>query len=134
MLRSLLPLDLRGLWPIPLVLLWTKLVVQLILSLWPGVWWAELHSLRVFYLHVMLLGFVTLGLVAAATHVWGCAATRGRLWLYVTVLFVIVSLLPLTPVWPMAWRSSWILDAAAWIALTPVIAAVGMLLRGRMDV
>ena len=130
-LRSLLPFELRGLWPIPLALLGAKLVVQLVLSLWPGVWWAELHSLRVFYLHLMLLGFVTLGLVAAATHIWGRAATRGRLWLYATVLLVIASLLPLTPVWPMAWRGSWILTAAAWIALTPVAAAVWMLLKGR---
>ena len=136
-LRSLLPLSLsspfdpRALWAIPLVLLWAKLVVQLVLSLWPGVWWAELHSLRVFYLHLMLLGFVTLGLVAAATHVWGRTATRGRLWLYAAVLLVIASLLPLTPAWPPAWRGSWTLVAAAWIALTPVAAAAWMLVRGR---
>ena len=54
---------------------WAKLVVQLVLGVWPGVWWAELHSLRVLYLHLMLLGFVTLGLVAAA----GCGRRRA-LW------------------------------------------------------
>ena len=129
--RSLSPSLPRVLWRIPLVLLGAKLVVQLVLGLWPGVWWAELHTLRVLYLHLMLLGFVTLGLVAGATYVWGRAATRGRLWLYVAVLLVIVSLLPMTPAWPPVWHGSWTLIAAAWIALTPVVAAVWMLARSR---
>lgn len=119
----------RALWLLPLFLLVVKLIVQLVVSAWPGVWWAEMHTLRVLYLHLMLLGFVTLGLVAAATTVWGRAATRGGAWMYVAVLLVIVSLLPLTPLWPMALRGAWVGIAPAWIALAPPLAAAGMLAR-----
>ncbi len=77
----------------------------------------------------MLSGFVTLGLVAAATFVWGRAATRGRVWMDAAVLLVIASLAPLTPLWPMAWRETWMGIVAAWIALGPVLAAAGMLAR-----
>lgn len=117
----------RGLWRLPLMLLAVKLIVQLIVSVWPGAWWAEMHTLRVFYLHLMLLGFVTLGLVAAATSVWGRAATRGHLWMSAAVLLVIASLVPMTPIWPMAWRGAWIGIVVAWAALGPVLAAAGML-------
>ncbi len=118
-------------WRIPLLLLGIKLVIQLILGAWPGVWWAEYHTLRVFYLHLLLLGFVTLGLVAAATSVWGEAATRGHRWLYVATLLLLASLIPLTPAWPDAWQGTWTLTTAAWIALLPVAAALGMVMRGR---
>jgi hypothetical protein len=80
-------------------------------------------SFRILYLHLMLLGFVTLGLVAAARAAWGEGATRGRRLLAAAVLVVLGSLLTLTPLWPAAWGGAWVAELVAWCALLPVLAA-----------
>ena len=56
----------RRLWRVALVLLAVKAAGQVGVALWPGGGWAGLPAFRILYLHLMLLGFVTLGLVAAA--------------------------------------------------------------------
>lgn len=117
------------LWRIPLALLAMKAAGQLLVGVVPGAWWTSLHGLRILYLHMMLLGFVTLGLVAGATYIWGAAVTRGRRWLYGAVLVVLVSLVPLTRLWPSAWGGGWTYDLAAWLSVLPVLAALVLFFR-----
>jgi len=90
--------------------------------------WGQQNGLRVLYLHLLLLGFVTLGLVAAAREVWGGEAVPGQRWLVFTVLILLLTLLPLTGLWPEALRGRWALQLAAWVSLGPVIVVTGMLI------
>lgn len=126
-----LPPRRAGWWGIPLVLLAAKALGQLGNSLIPGVWWGGEHGLRILYLHLMLLGFVSLGLVAAARHVWEMDAMPGMRAFYVTVGLLLLSLLPLTSWWPAAWSGPGAFQLAAWMALGPVLAAAWMLARSR---
>jgi len=122
------PTDRRWLWGIPLALLGTKAAGQLVGALWPGVWLGGQHGIRILYLHVMLLGFVSLCLVAGARTVWGRPAAPSAPWLYAAVGAVLLSLLPLTEAWP--WPGwSWY-RLAAWASGLPAAAAAWMLGRG----
>ncbi|MDT8307450.1 MAG: hypothetical protein RRC07_16075, partial [Anaerolineae bacterium] len=92
--------------------------------------------LRVPYLHWLLLGFATLGLVGAAAQRWGRDAVPAQSWLVLGVVVLELTLIPLTRLWPAAWGGIWTLDAAAWATLGPVIAAIAMLTlpkRGRAE-
>ena len=91
--------------------------------------WAQQNSLRIFYLHALLLGFVTLGLVVAARQLWSQAAVPGQRWLVAAVLILLLSLVPLTGLWPAAWSGLWALQVAAVASLGPVLAVTIMLLR-----
>ncbi|GIV57491.1 MAG: hypothetical protein KatS3mg042_0404 [Rhodothermaceae bacterium] len=114
-------------WRVPLGLLGLKAAGQLTLAFGPVGWWAASHGLRILYLHTMLLGFVTLGLVAAARHVWGEDAVPAHRGLYAAVLALLATLLPLSRLWPGAWAGTWAAHGAAWGALLPVAAATAML-------
>lgn len=121
-------------WLIPLAFLALKAAGELTISFPAGATWASSMALRVSYLHWLLLGFVTLGLVAAAAQRWGNDALPARPWLVTSVLVLQLTLIPLTRLWPAGWGGVWTLDAAAWATLGPVLAAIAMLLlpkRGR---
>jgi hypothetical protein len=112
-------------WRAPLVFLGLKALMQLGLLVPAVADWAEATQLRVPYLHWLLLGFVTLGLFAAAERLWG---VPGRRWMTVAVTLLILTLIPLTGVWPLPLAGLWALHAAAWAALGPVAVAIGVLL------
>ena len=118
-----------GLWRLALGLLAAKALGQLAVSAAPGLGWGSVPAFRILYLHLMLLGFVTLGLVAAARAVWGIGATRGHRLFATAVALLLVSLLATTPLWPAAWGGRWVADAVAWCALGPVLAAAWMVAR-----
>lgn len=116
-------------WKLPLLMLALKALAELSVGVLPDVRWAGAPAMRVLYLHVMLLGFVSLGLVGVAAQVFErVAAAR---WFYAAVALLLVSLLPLTPLWPGGWQGRWTFVAAAWIALGPVVAAAGLLASSR---
>ena len=117
-----------GLWRFALGALAAKAVTQAIVSLAPGINWSAMPQLRILYLHVTLLGFVSVGLVAAARRVGGDVTGRGQVWFGLAVAVFLISLIPLTPVWPLAWRGSWVLWMVAVVALGPVVAAVRMIM------
>jgi hypothetical protein len=117
------------LWLVPLAFLALKAAAEIVMSVPAGAAWAGSMALRIPYLHWLLLGFVTLGLAAAAEQRWGRRAVPGRSWLVVTVLLLQLSLLPLTLLWPASLGNSWALPVAAWASLGPVLVATGMLLR-----
>jgi hypothetical protein len=116
----------RWLWGVPLAFLAMKAGAQLAGSLVPGLWLGASHGLRVLYLHLMLLGFLSLVLVAGAQTVWGRNARRDVAIFYGAVGLLLVTLLPLTP-WMPGGRAAY--EIAAWGALGPVVAATWMLAR-----
>ena len=116
----------RGVWAVPLGLLVVKAVAQLGLSVPALAAWAYGAGLRILYLHVLLLGVVTLGLLAAARQVWGRGAALGRRYVTAAVLFLLVALLPLTALWPLT-TGRWVLYAAILGALAPVVAMAVLL-------
>ena len=113
-------------WRVPLVFLAVKALAELGLSLPSVALWAERTELRIFYLHILLLGFVTLGLLAAAQDVWGSEFVRARRWMTVAVLLLLATLIPLTRLWPAAWAGRGALLAAAWASLGPPVVGIAM--------
>ena len=115
-------------WLLPLTFLALKAGAMFIIAFPEGARWAGRMALRISYLHWLLLGFVTLGLMAAAAGRWGRQVVPGRRWFALSVLLLLASLLPLTPLWPAAWRGAWALTAASWATLGPVLVAIIMLI------
>lgn len=114
-------------WRIPLAFLGLKAVTQLILIVPTAARWAEGAGLRIPYLHWLLLGFISLALILAAERIWGETAVFGRRYFTAAVLLLLLTLMPLTSLWPAFLRGRWTLYAAAWAALAPVVVALGML-------
>jgi hypothetical protein len=125
---------LDGTWRIPLIFLGIKGVVELGASLPRVALWAQRAGLRVSYLHWFLLGFVTLGLLAAAQAAWGPAVVRGKKWMTPAILLVLTTLIPLTQLWPTVWSGRWALHLAAWAAVAPAVVSLGMLMAALVRV
>ncbi len=115
-----------AIWTVPLALLGVKALAQLTISIPRVASWAEGMNLRILYLHILLLGFVTLGLLAAAKFTWSTQMVRTWPWFATAVIVLLLSLLPLTGLWPAGWRGPWVYYAAAVGACLPLIAAAGV--------
>ena len=116
-------------WRMAIFFLGVKAVAQWLATSPAVALWAESVGLRIPYLHVLLLGFVTLGVVAAAAMTWWPQTEIGVRWMVGAVWVMIVSLLLLTGLWPAAWGGQWVLTFAALAALAPVVAGVIILVR-----
>ncbi len=114
-------------WKIPLVFLALKSALALSITIPALARWAENAGLRIPYLHWLLLGFVTLGLLAAAQHAWGSSFLPGKRWLEGTVLFLLLTLIPLTGIWPRFLKGEWAYYLAMWATVLPPLAAGNML-------
>ena len=114
-------------WRLPLALLAAKSIAQLAVAAVPSIAWTELLGLRLFYLHVVLLGFVSIGILVAAERTFGARAAPGRVPITVAALVVLASLIPLTLLWPSALGRLWAFELTAWIALLPPAAAIAAL-------
>jgi hypothetical protein len=126
---ALWPRQRAWLWRFALGALALKALALGAISLAPDADWAMVPTFRVLYLHLGLLGFVSVGLVAAARAAWGGASTRGRRAFALAVAGLLASLLPLTPLWPAPWHGAWVWSFAALFALGPTLAALWMLVR-----
>ena len=113
-------------WRLPLAFLALKATTALAVTIPSLAIWAERSLLRVSYLHWLLLGFVTLGVAAAAQAAWGKFLVPGRRWLGLAVILLILSLIPLTALWPAAWHGLWTRQLAAAAALGPLLVALVM--------
>jgi len=120
----------RRLWPAlprwrsPLVFLALTAGMLAAAAIKPLALWAEAAGLRILYLHGLLLGFITLGLLAA----WAEQAGRrpaGIRWLTVAAAALLCSLLPLTGLWPAQLAGGWRLAVAFVFSLGPPLAAAG---------
>ncbi|GBD07979.1 hypothetical protein HRbin22_00205 [Candidatus Thermoflexus japonica] len=116
-------------WRIPLVFLGLRALAELGLSVPVIASWALGAGLRIFYLHLLLLGFVTLGLMASARSIWGARAAPWFRAMSSAIGVLLLSLIPLTGLWPPAWGGRWTLQVAFIGALLPVAVALGMLGR-----
>jgi len=117
-------------WRFPLAFLALKATAMIILIIPPFAIWAERSLLRVSYLHWLLLGFISAGLIVVAETTWGKAKIPSRRWFNLTVVILILSLIPLTPLWPGALSGMWVRQAAAIAAFGPVIVIIFMWGRG----
>ncbi|MCS7350267.1 MAG: hypothetical protein RMM10_01965 [Anaerolineae bacterium] len=113
-------------WRVPLVFLGMCALAKLGFSVPPIASWALEVELRIPYLHLLLLGFVTLGLMAGARQVWGAHAAPWLSAMFPAVGLMMLSLVPLTGLWPSAWSGRWVLVAAMVGALFPFLIALGM--------
>lgn len=108
---------------VALALLATKALAELAMATPAGAAWMTANGLRVFLLHAFLLGAISIGLVAAFRARYGTGTFRGATAFALAVGLMLLSLLPLTGVWPMAYAGRWTLTFAAVAALGPPLAA-----------
>ena len=118
-------------WRLPLIFLGLTAVILAVTGLPAAARWAVVSGVRVLYLHWLLLGFVTLGLVTAAQEAWGRTAVAGWRWMAAAVVILILSLIPLTSLWPVALRGDWTRTFAFAAALGPAVAALIMMIKSR---
>lgn len=111
-------------WHLPLVFLALRTIAEIGLALPVAAQWAERMSLRLSYLHWLLLGFVTLGLVAAANELPSFPRFKNWQAFSLGVILIILSLIPLTRLWPTTWSGVWVV----WFAATMTLVPVGVLL------
>lgn len=110
-------------WPLGMLAL--KGIMQLSASLAPTSFLPSDHGFRILYLHVLLLGALTLGGVALLylrTH----TPPRGFHLMAAAVTAVLVSLMLPTPLIPSSWFGSWLYRLLAIAAVLPVLAMGGV--------
>ncbi len=112
-------------WGLPLFALALKAAGQLAVAFVPVLWPGDHADLRILYLHLMLLGFVSMGLAAGARTVWRGASVWGLAAFYGAVGLVLGSLVML--VWPGGELAQ---KLALWTAVLPLLVAVGLLAAG----
>jgi hypothetical protein len=115
-------------WRMPLLFLLLKAGMDAASSLAPLARWGEAMGLRLFYLHITLLGFVTLALVLAALDLWRQEARQSAALMAWSVILLLASLVPLTGLWPDRLAGPWQLWAAFIFSLGPLLAALFLLL------
>ncbi len=119
--------ELKGAWRLPLLLLVAKSLMLFAIAL-SGSSLAAVPGLRILYLHTSLLGFVTLGLIAAARQRWGERAAAAPQVMAAAVLLVLLSLILLVSANVLPLPGQLVLHIALYAALAPLLAAVWMLI------
>lgn len=112
------------LWLIALIFLGLKIIMQLGSSILPSSIWMGEHSLRVLYLHLILLGFVSLVFFTAYHQVNNSLTRVGLYSIFSAVILIILSLVMLTGYWPEILMPQNLLVAVTVIAVLPVFAAI----------
>lgn len=110
-----------SLWIWPLGFLALKGIMQLIASVSPADLWLSDHGIRIFYLHVTLLGALTTGLIAFLSE----KESLPKKYFYGVLLAVSVllfSLIFMTSLWPESLSGIWIYTALTVTAILPIIA------------
>ena len=116
-------------WGFPLVLLSLKALAQTGAGVGGAEELVQQRGLRILYLHVLLLGGVTPGLLAAAADRWGRKSVRGIRWIHVSIGALLLTLVPLTTLWPISLTGGWVHDVAIFGASLPILAAIVLLVR-----
>ncbi len=118
---------LHAVWAFPVALMYIKIVVHVGLAIPQIASWGLATGLRIPWLHLVLLGIVTTGLVAAMHDRFGPEWTRGWATLQVSIVLLLASLFLLTGIWPQDLRGAWAGPVVAAVALLPLLAMVRML-------
>jgi hypothetical protein len=90
--------------------------------------WATIAGLRIPYLHWLLLGFVTLALLSVGQGEGNREAVPGRRWMNFAVILLLISLMPLTSLWPPFLRGVWTRHFNAWASIGPAVVGAGILI------
>lgn len=112
---------LKSFWIWPVLFLAVKAVMQQVASILPSVLWLSDHNLRIFYLHVLLLGAYTSAMIIWLGEFISVAKKYVKLVL-LTILGTLFSLLLPTIFFPESWSGFWIYYALAAFALLPILA------------
>lgn len=118
-------------WRLPLAFLPLLALALIGLSVPQVALWGIASGLRIPYLHLLLLGVVSPGLVAAAVDAWGEGAVPGWRVFHAMVVALLLSLLPVTGLWPSLLGGSWTGWAATFGAAAPAVGVGWMLFVGR---
>jgi hypothetical protein len=109
-------------WLVLLILNFAAMATAVLL---PSKWWVGQHGLRILYLHIMLLGVFSMAYwLIIPTQFQMASHQRWSRWMIGSGLLVILSLLPLSSLWPMNWSGVWAYQAVFWIALAPALVGV----------
>lgn len=119
----------RWLWTFAAFFLTLKALAFLVVALPEGAEWSTRMGLRISYLHWLLLGGVTVGLFAAARRNWGSDAAPAWGALLVVITILLLSLVPITRLWPSSWGGRWTLVMASWATLGPIVVSCFVLAR-----
>lgn len=84
------------------------LVMLAALAVPPLARWGMAAGLRLLYLHVAFAGFVTLALVVGARQQWGQRAVRSRWAWLIAIAALLVTMIPLTGLWPSELSGLWV--------------------------
>lgn len=115
-------------WPLFFLLL--KALLQVLASITPSGFWLSDYGLRIFYLHILLLGGFTLGGIGYLHR----RMKPGRAsfnWVIISIVILLVSLLLLTRLWPIGWGGEWIFYVVAAASVLPVVAVLNEWIRLR---
>ncbi|MBN2732448.1 MAG: hypothetical protein JXR26_08475 [Balneolaceae bacterium] len=110
----------NSIWIWPLSLLGIKAGVQIIASVIPSSFWLSDYALRLFYLHLLLLGGFTLTMIGWL-YIRSTVSQRYFNGVVLSVFAVLFSLLLPSHIWPAAWSGLWIVYALAIAAILPII-------------
>ncbi|MFU8803041.1 MAG: hypothetical protein ACNA8W_04445 [Bradymonadaceae bacterium] len=116
-------------WKLLWVLLAAKAAALLIAASPAMVDWAKATGLRLVYLHLGFLGVATIGLIAAARHIWGARAFHGAAAFAGAVLLMIGALILITGLWPGIFGGRWTHWAALITSIPPTLIAAYALVR-----
>lgn len=110
-------------WVWPVALLTLKGIMQLGASIVPSSFWLSDPGLRVLYLHILLLGGLTLLAFAWFNN---RIAVSKSLFHFVggSIIVTLFTLLMFTRVWPEAFSGAWIVEALALGAILPILAVI----------
>jgi len=120
---SLVPLFRNGrkpgpLWRWPVIFIVLKVLMQIAGSIIPSTFWFSDPMLRVFYLHVLLLGAMTTGFVAWI-HQLADVNNRYFSLVLTSIVIVLLSLAMMTRMWPAEWSGAWLFYLAAGASVLP---------------
>ncbi|WP_440999256.1 hypothetical protein [Fodinibius sp. SL11] len=107
-------------WIWPVALLTLKGAMQLGASVVPSSFWLSDPGLRVLYLHILLLGGLTLSAFAWFNNRTSVSKSFFHL-IGVAILVTLITLLMFTGVWSRALSGAWIVDALALGAILPIL-------------
>lgn len=112
-----------SIWLWPVVLLSLKGVMQLGASIVPSSFWLADPGLRVLYLHILLLGGLTLVAFAWFNDRKKVSKVFFHL-MGVAIAITLITLIMVTNIWPRALSGAWVVDALAIGAILPILAVV----------
>lgn len=122
-----------GMWTVALGALGLKGLANVLFIAPPVAAWAEASGLRLVYLHVLFLGFVTVALVESARLSWRRVdADHSRL-MQAAIAVLLVTMVPTTGLWPAGFggrATMWVVAAGG---LAPVIVATWIFLETSSD-